>query len=40
MRLMADLFWEGQGVSAALVIDCDEALLDINVGGAILTHGA
>ena len=35
-----DLFGEGQGVGAALVVDGDEALLDVNVGGAILAHGA
>ena len=35
-----DLFWEGQGVGASLVVDGDEALLDVNVGGTILAHGA
>ena len=38
--VVLDLFGEGQGVSAALVVDGDEALLDVNVGGAILAHGA
>lgn len=35
-----DLFGEGQGVGAALVVDSDEALLDVNVRGAIFSHGA
>ena len=34
------LFWEGQGVSSALVVDGDEALFNVNVGGAVLSHGA
>lgn len=38
--LSLDLFGEGQGVGAALVVDGNEALLDVNVGGAVLAHGA
>ena len=34
------LFGEGQGVGAALVVDGDEALLNVNIGSAVLAHGA
>ena len=34
------LLGEGQGVGAPLVVDGDEALLYVNVGGPILAHGA
>ena len=38
--MWSDLLWEGQGVGTALVVDGDEALLNIDVGGAIFSHGA
>lgn len=34
------LLGEGQGVGAPLVVDGDEALLYVDVGGPILAHGA
>jgi hypothetical protein len=30
----------GQGILAAVVLDGDVSLLDVNVGSAVLTHGA
>mmetsp|Transcript_12276 Transcript_12276/g.26479 ORF Transcript_12276/g.26479 Transcript_12276/m.26479 type:complete len:333 (-) Transcript_12276:430-1428(-) len=36
----ASLLGVGQGVGASVVCDGDEALLDVDVGGAVLAHGA
>ena len=36
---MSHLFGEGQGVCAALMVDGDEAFLNVNVRGAIFPHG-
>ena len=38
MHAYADLLGERQGVGSALVVDGDEALLNVNVGGAVLSH--
>lgn len=27
-----------QSIAASIVVDCDEALLNVDVGGAVLTH--
>lgn len=40
MGFFTHLLWVGEGVCSSVVCDGNVALLDVDVGSSILTHGA